>query len=70
MYIVRRGDTLSAIAKRYYGSGSGYRAIYKANRDRVRNPHLIYPRQRLYIPHRRRDVVTAGLAGPRRLASH
>jgi hypothetical protein len=54
VYVVRRGDTLSAIAKRYYGSGSAYRAIYKANRDRVHNPHVIYPRQRLYIPHRRR----------------
>jgi hypothetical protein len=54
VYIVRRGDTLSAIAKRYYGSGSAYRAIYKANRDRIRNPHLIFPRQRIYIPQRRR----------------
>ena len=53
MYVVRRGDTLSAIARRYYGKGSGYRAIYKANRGRIRSPDLIYPRQRLYIPHRR-----------------
>jgi nucleoid-associated protein YgaU len=47
---VRRGDTLSAIAARFYGDGAHYRAIYRANRGKIRNPNLIYPRQHLYIP--------------------
>jgi len=50
VYVVRRGDTLSGIARRYLGHGSRYRAIYRANRGRIRNPNLIYPRQRIYIP--------------------
>jgi nucleoid-associated protein YgaU len=50
VYVVRRGDTLSRIAKRHYGSAAGARAIYRANRHKIRNPNLIYPRQRLYIP--------------------
>ena len=54
MYVVRRGDTLSGIAKRHYGNGAGYRKIYRANRAKIRNPNRIYPRQRLYIPARRR----------------
>jgi len=50
VHVVRRGDTLSRISQRYYGSARGVRAIYRANRGRIRNPNLIYPRQRIYIP--------------------
>ncbi len=50
VYVVRKGDTLSRIARRHYGNGRAYRAIYRANRGKIRNPHRIYPRQRLYIP--------------------
>jgi nucleoid-associated protein YgaU len=49
-YVVRRGDTLSGIARRYYGHGTRYRRIYQANRHKIRNANLIYPRQRIYIP--------------------
>ncbi len=52
-YVVRRGDTLWGIAKRYYGNGSRYRRIYRANRGRIRNPHRIYVNQRIYLPSRR-----------------
>jgi nucleoid-associated protein YgaU len=52
VYVVRRGDSLSKIARRYYGSAAGYPAIYRANRHKIRNPNLIYPRQRLHIPSR------------------
>lgn len=50
VHVVRRGDTLTRIARRYYGNGNRYRVIYRANRRKIRNPNLIYPRQRLYIP--------------------
>lgn len=50
VYVVRRGDTLWAIAKKYYGSGLQYPKIFNANRDKIKNPNLIYPGQKLVIP--------------------
>jgi nucleoid-associated protein YgaU len=40
---VQPGDTLWAIAKKYYGNGAQYTKIYNANRDKIKNPNLIYP---------------------------
>ena len=50
VYVVRRGDTLWAIAKKYYGNGAQYPKIYNANRNIIKNPNLIYPGQKLVIP--------------------
>jgi len=47
---VVRGDTLSGIAKKYYGKGSLYMKIFEANRDQLDNPDLIKPGQKLRIP--------------------
>lgn len=49
-YTVKKGDTLWAIAKAFYGDGSKYPAIYEANKDKIANPSLIYPGQVLIIP--------------------
>lgn len=49
-YTVRRGDTLWAIAKRYYGNGEKYTVIYNANRNKIKNPNLIHSGQVLSIP--------------------
>lgn len=50
-YTVVRGDCLWSIAKRFYGDGSKYTAIYDANRGVIGgNPNLIYPGQVLTIP--------------------
>ena len=49
-YIVKRGDTLWDIAKKYYGKPD-YAKIYNANRSIIKNVHLIYPGQRLLIPY-------------------
>ncbi len=49
-YTVVRGDCLWNIAKKFYGNGSQYTKIYNANRDKIKNPNLIYPRQVLTIP--------------------
>lgn len=47
---VVKGDTLWAIAKKFYGNGSQYPKIANANKDKVKNPNLIYPGQVLTIP--------------------
>ena len=47
-YTVQRGDTLSAIAKRFYGHAGEYRRIAAANN--IANPDLIHPGQQLVIP--------------------
>lgn len=48
-YVVRSGDTLAKIANRKDVDG-GWRALWAANKKTVRNPHLIYPGQRLVLP--------------------
>jgi LysM repeat protein len=49
-YTVASGDSLSKIAKRFYGDANQWRRIYDANRDQVENPDLIHPGQKLKIP--------------------
>ena len=47
---VVRGDTLSAIAKTYYGDAGKYPKIFEANKPMLSNPDKIYPGQKLRIP--------------------
>lgn len=47
---VVRGDTLSALAKKYYGSAGRYMRIFEANRDQLSDPNLIRVGQKLRIP--------------------
>ncbi len=51
-YTVVRGDCLWNIAKKkdFYGNGFAWPNIYKANRDKIKNPDLIYPKQVFTIP--------------------
>ena len=50
MYLVRAGDTLGAIAYRFYGSSAAWRRIYEANQGRIRNANMIIEGQWLVIP--------------------
>ena len=47
---VVRGDTLSAISKKYYGDANKYNAIFEANKPMLSHPDKIYPGQKLRIP--------------------
>lgn len=50
-YIVRKGDTLSKISKRYYGSANQWNKIYEANRDVLgNNPDFLRLGTKLIIP--------------------
>ncbi len=47
---VQPGDSLSKIAKREYGDANKWRAIFDANRDKIKNPDLIHPGEVLTLP--------------------
>ena len=50
IYEIKSGDTLSGIAKQYYGSATKFVRIFEANRDIIRDPNKIYPGQKISIP--------------------
>ena len=49
-YVIESGDTLSKIAKQYYGNAMDYPKIFEANREVIKDPDLIYPGQKIRIP--------------------
>ena len=49
-YVIERGDTLSGIAKRFYGNAMKYPQIFEANREVIEDPDKIYPGQKIRIP--------------------
>jgi nucleoid-associated protein YgaU len=50
IYVVRRGDTLSGIAKRELGDASRWPEIFERNRDVISDPDRIFPDQVLILP--------------------
>jgi len=50
MYTVQSGDSLSKIAKHFYGDPMKYNLIFEANQPMLKDPNLIYPGQVLRIP--------------------
>lgn len=49
-YVVQSGDTLWAIAERFYGNGGQWPKIHQANLDRIEDPDMIQPGWELSIP--------------------
>lgn len=49
-HTVKSGESLSKIAKHYYGDPMKYKEIYAANTGVLKNPDLIHPGQVLAIP--------------------
>jgi nucleoid-associated protein YgaU len=49
-YTVKKGDTLSVIAKQHYGNANKYTVIFEANKPMLTHPDKIYPGQVLRLP--------------------
>ena len=49
-YVIQKGDTLSKIAKHYYGDANKYPRLFEANREVIKDPDLIFPGQKIRIP--------------------
>jgi nucleoid-associated protein YgaU len=49
-HLVRRGETLSGLARRYYGNAGKWRHIYEANRDKLKKPSGLQAGMTIVIP--------------------
>ncbi len=49
-YTIVKGDTLSKVAKQFYGDANQYQKIFEANKPMLTHPDKIYPGQNLRIP--------------------
>ncbi|KRQ15973.1 LysM peptidoglycan-binding domain-containing protein [Bradyrhizobium manausense] len=48
--VISKGDSLWALSRHAYGDGARYAVIFNANREKIRNPNLIYPGQTVVVP--------------------
>ena len=49
-YTIVSGDSLSKIAKKFYGNAMDYPKLFDANREVIKDADLIYPGQKIRIP--------------------
>ena len=49
-YLIKSGDTLSKIAKQYYGNAMDYPKIFEANLEVIKDPDKIFVGQKIRIP--------------------
>jgi nucleoid-associated protein YgaU len=50
VHVVVVGDTLSSLAKKYYGNASRWTSILEANRDVIKNQNMLTVGATLRIP--------------------
>ncbi|WP_386697497.1 peptidoglycan-binding protein LysM [Lonepinella sp. MS14436] len=49
-YVIQKGDTLSAIAKKFYGNAAKYPAIVAANKEVIKDADKIFLGQKIRVP--------------------
>jgi nucleoid-associated protein YgaU len=49
-YVIVKGDSLSKIAKRYYGNANKWPQLFEANREVIQDPDKIFPGQKIRVP--------------------
>jgi nucleoid-associated protein YgaU len=49
-YTIKKGDTLSRIAKEFYGDSTKYKQIFKENKGIIKDPDSLYPGLVIRIP--------------------
>jgi LysM repeat protein len=49
-YVVKKGDTLAAISRRFYGDTKFWKSIHNANQRAISNPNALEPGVNLRIP--------------------
>ena len=49
IYEIQKGDTLWAIAQKFYGDGNKYKKIFEDNKEVIKDPDKIYPGQKIRI---------------------
>ena len=65
-HVVRKGDTLWDIAREYTNDPFRWRQVYELNTATVRDPHWIYPGERLRLPRASADATAAADAVSRK----
>jgi nucleoid-associated protein YgaU len=49
-YTIQSGDSLSKVAKEFYGDANRWNDLFEANREVIKDPDKIYPGQRIRVP--------------------
>lgn len=49
-YVTKPGDSLMKLAKELYGDKKQWTAIYELNKDKIKNPNVIYANMELVLP--------------------
>jgi len=63
-HVVRAGETLAEIAAATLGDARLWPRLYRANRDQIRDPAVVYPGQRLTIPRDDAPVAPSSADAP------
>ncbi len=49
VYTIQSGDTLTKISKKYLGNENDWEKIYQKNKEKIKDPNLIYPGQKIQV---------------------